>query len=98
MVERCHAGRREAEQEAVERLVMIEAAPIVRPFIVIVAADAAAIEITQAPSVADRLPERAGVERDRIADRAPERAYAQRDRQDRVEEDRTEQRGHRVVR
>ena len=66
----------------------------------IVAADAAAIEIAQLAGIADRLPDRAAVSAaaDRIADVAPERAHAHRQRDDRVEKGSAEQRRHRVVR
>ena len=56
VIERRHACGGEAEREAVERQVLIEFAAVVRAFVVIVAADAATIEIAQARGIAMPAP------------------------------------------
>ena len=52
VVERRDRGRGEAEQEAVEGEVVIEPAPVRRALVLVVAADAAAIEVAQLAGVA----------------------------------------------
>ena len=56
VVQRRHACGREAQQEAVEREMVKQLSPVGRAVVLVEAADAAAVEITQLTGIADRLP------------------------------------------
>ena len=79
---------------------MEKLAPVGRLVVLVVAADAAAMEIAQLAGIADGLEDRAAVSpaTDRCADVAPERANAHDQREDRIEKGGAEQSGHRIMR
>src|SRR6202021_4150560 len=88
MIERRDDSGSEAQQEAVERQMMIDLAPVARPLVFIDAADTAAIEIAQAACILHRLPQRRRIREhaDRLADITPEGADAHRHGYDRIEQ------------
>ena len=77
MIQRRDRGRGETQPKTVERQVMIDLAPVVRPLVLVDAADPAAVEIAQLTGVLHRLPQRGriGLHPDGLADIAPERAH-----------------------